>query len=213
MRIQLLKVKVNYKIEISKNAVLNIDNYLALNNVFKLNYQENRMMKLLFDFPWMKLIKEGETVYAEFEDWINKSLTRTSIKIYCDSKNGYKEFIIPQHYTPGYNLFLAISKLIPWADFEMDIDGYREKMEENYEIECSQYDKEDDMTYYTESFDDYYKEPEGIIPIEEGDEIYFYRVILNLNALGESFLIVAKYLYDDPKFDFASFSVDEAFSK
>jgi len=207
----IIKTKVNYKLELAKKAVLDKDSYLALKNIFKLNYQENRLMKLLLDYPWIKMIKEGEIVYAEFEDWINKSLTRTSIKIYCHSKIGYKEIYIPQHYTPGYSLFSAVTKLIPWADFEMDIDGYREEKEEEYELECSRYDKEDDMTYYTKSFEDYYEEPDGIVPIREGEggEINIYRVILKLNDIGESFLIIAKYLYDDPKFEFTSFSVND----
>jgi len=205
----IIKARKNYKIEIPKKAILNKDSYLALKNVFKLNYQENRMMKLLLDYPWMKMIKEGEVVYAEFEDWINKSLTRTSIKIYCNSKNGYKEFYIPQHFTPGYSLFGAILKFIPWADFEMDLDGYREQKEEEYEYLCSRYDKEDDITYYTESFEDFYEEPENIVPIEEGDEINIYRVVLKLNDLGKAFLIIAKYLYDEPIFEFTSFSVND----
>jgi hypothetical protein len=207
----IIKKKANYKIEISKKAILNKGNYLALKNIFKLNYQENRMMKLLLDYPWMKMIKDGENVYAEFEDWINKSLTRTSIKVYCNSKNGYKEFYLPQQYTPGYSLFHAIFKFIPWADFEMDIDGYREQKEEEYEYSCSRYDKEDNMTYYTEAFEDFYEEPEGIVPVEEGDEINLYRVILTLNDLGEAFLVLAKYLFDDPKFEFSTFSVNDAF--
>jgi hypothetical protein len=205
----IIKSKVNYKIEISKKAILNKNSYLALKNVFKLNYQENRMMKLLFDYPWMKMIKEDEVVYAEFEDWINKSLTRTSIKIYCNSKNGYKEFFIPQHYAPGYSVFGIIKEFIPWADYEMDIDAYREQKEEEYECLYSYYDKEDNTTYYTESFEDFYEEPEDIVPIEEGNEVDIYRVILKLNDLGESFLIIAKYLFDEPVFEFTSFSVND----
>jgi hypothetical protein len=205
----IIKKNSNYKIEMSKNFMLTKDSCLALKNVFKLNYRENRMMKLLLDYQWIKMIREGEVVYAEFENWINKSLTRTSIKIYCDSKNGYKEFCIPRYYTPEYSLFDAIPKFIPWADFEMDIDGYREHMEGQYEIECSRYDKEDDTTYYIESFEDYYEEPKGVVPIEEGLEIDLYRVVLKLNDLGKAFLVIAKYLYEDPKFEFASFSVKD----
>jgi len=205
------KTEVNYKIEISKEAILNKETYLVLRNVFKLNYQENRMMKLLLDYPWMKMIKEGEVVYAEFEDWINKSLTRTSIKIYCHSRNGYKEFYIPQHYAPRHSIFDIVQNFIPWADYEMDIDGYREHKEEEYEYLCSRYDREDDMTYYTEPFEDFYEEPEDIVPIEEGDEIDLYRVVLKLNDIGESFLIIAKYIYNEPIFEFTTFSVNDMF--
>jgi hypothetical protein len=60
-----------------------------------------------------------------------------------------------------------------------------------------------------EAFEDFYEEPKDIVPIEEGDEIDIYRVVLKLNDLGKAFLIIAKYLYDEPKFEFTSFSVND----
>jgi hypothetical protein len=205
------KTRKNYKIEIPKENILDENTYSALKNVFKLDYVHNRMTKLILDCSWMKMIKNGATVYAEFEEWKNKSLTRTSIKIYCDGENGYKKLYIPCQYTPGYNVFQAIKKILPWANLEMDIDSYLQSKEEEYENECSYYDKEGDQIYYTQSFEDFYEEPEDIVPIREDSEIDVYSVILGLNELGESFLIIAEYLFSDPHFEFTSFNVNDVF--
>jgi hypothetical protein len=171
------------------------------------------MTKLILDYSWIKMINAGETVCAEFEDWKNKSLTRTSVKIYCYSKNGYKESYIPQIYAPGYGLFEEIQKIIPWAKFEMDVDSYLKAKEEEYEDLCSYYDREDGETYYIQSFDEFYNEPEGIVPIKEDGEIDMYSVILKLNELGEAFLVVAEYLFSAPHFEFTSFDVNEVIER
>jgi hypothetical protein len=205
----ILNTDKNFKIEISQNFILNKNTFSSLKNVFKLDYTQKRMTKLILDYSWIKMINTGEIVCAEFEDWKNKSLTRTSVKIYCHSKDGYKESYIPQIYAPGYGLFEEIQKIIPWAKFEMDVDSYLKAKEEEYEDLCSHYDKEDGETYYTQLFVEFYSEPEGIVPIKEDEEIDAYSVILKLNKLGEAFLAMAEYLFTDPFFEFTSFDVNE----
>jgi hypothetical protein len=158
----------------------------------------------------MNLVANGECVYAEYEDWVNKSLSRTSIKLFCDSGSGYRELVIPQHYWAGHTSFEILERFIPWADYEMDIDGYEEYMRGVYEVECyGGYDKEDNTTYYTQSFDDWYEPPDGIVLVDQNGEVDTYRVILKLNDLGESFMKVADYLYDDRSFEYRAFSVEE----
>jgi len=189
---------------------LNTTNCNILKTVYKLDIQIYRLKRLLLDLEWMYLIKNGTSVYAEFEDWVNKSLSRTSIRIFCESSSGYKELVIPQHYWAGHSSFEILEQFIPWADYDMDIEAYEEYMQEIYEDECyAGYDKEDDMVYYTESFDDWYKPPQGIVPIGENGEVATYRVILKLNDLGLSFITVSEYLYDDSLFEHHSFSLEE----
>jgi hypothetical protein len=210
----LIKTKKDYKIEIPKDNILDLNTYSILKKIFKLNYIQNRMTKLILDYPWMKMIKDGEVVYLKFEDWVNKTLNRTSLKIFCNSKKGFKKLFIPQIYTPGYSLFSGIQKLIPWADFEMDLDSYHEARKEDYENECLYcYDKESDQAYYTKQFEEYYEEPDDIVPIREGMEVDEYCVILKLNELGEAFLIIADYLHSDPHFELTSFSVNDVIKK
>jgi hypothetical protein len=199
----------NYKIEIPQTCILNEKTFSALKKVFKLNYIQNRITKLILDYSWMKIINTGEIVYAKFENWKNKSLTRTPVKIYCNSKDGYKEFYIPYIYAPDYHVFEEIKKIIPWAEFEMDVDSYLKEKEEEYDDLCTYYDNEDRITYHTEKFANFCKEPEGIVPIKEDWEIDVYSVVLKLNELGKAFLIIYDYLFSNPYFELFSFSIDE----
>ena len=202
-----------YKIEISTNSTLTKENCLGLSRIFKFNYHEYRLNKLLLDSSWMKLIMNGESVYAEFEDWHNKSLSRTSITISCELVNGSKSINLPTLYAPGYSALGIVQKTIPWASFEMDIDSHREAQKDEYETECyTGYDKKDDMRFYYESFDEWYEEPDDIVPIKRESEIDIYRVKLTLNDLGKAFLNIYEYLDSDPEFELTSFSITEIFS-
>jgi len=202
--------KKAYKIVIPKSNVLNSKNCNLLKRVYKLDVPAYRLKRLLLDLEWMNLVASGEFVYAEFEDWVNKSLSRTSVKIFCDSDSGYKELVIPQHYWAGHTSFEILERFIPWADYEMDIDAYKEYMRGVYEVECyCGHDNEDNTTYYTQSFDVWYKPPNGIVPVDQNGEVDTYRVVLKLNYLGKSFMKIADYLYEDRSFEYRSFSVEE----
>ncbi|MCD6130183.1 MAG: DUF4365 domain-containing protein [Deltaproteobacteria bacterium] len=204
------KTKKAYKIVIPKSNVLNSKNCILLKRIYKLDVPIYRLKRLSLDLEWMNLIKNEECVYAEFEDWVNKSLSRTSIKIFCDSSSGYKELVIPQHYWAGHSSLEILERFIPWADYEMDEDAYEEYMRGVYEAECyAGYDKEDDIVHYSESFDDWYTPPKGILPINQNGEVDTYRVILRLNEIGKSFMTISEYLYDDRSFEDRSFSVEE----
>lgn len=204
------KTKRAYKIVIPKSNVLNSENCILLKRVYKLDVPVYRLKRLLLDLEWMNLIENGECVYAEYEDWVNKSLSRTSVKIYCHSSNGYKELVIPQHYWAGHSSLEILERFIPWADYEMDEDGYEEYMRGVYETECyAGYDKESNMPYYSESFEGWYTPPDGIVPIDQNGEVDTYRVILKLNELGKSFMTISGYLYNDKSFEYRAFSVEE----
>jgi hypothetical protein len=204
------RTKKAYKIIIPKSNILNSENCNRLKRVYKLDIPAYRLKRLLLDLEWMNLVSRRECVYAEFEDWVNKSFSRTSIKIFCDSGIDYKELVIPQHYWAGHTSFEILKKFIPWADYEMDEDSYQEYMQGVYEDECyAGYDKEDDTTYYTESFDDWYEPHDGIVPVDQNGEVDTYRVILKLNELGKSFMKIADYLYDDRSFEYRSFSIKD----
>jgi len=204
------KTKKAYKITISKSSILTHKNCKRLKRLYKLNVPEYRLKRMLLDLEWMKLIHGGETVYAEFEDWVNKSLSRTSIKIFFDSNGHYKEMVIPTHYWAGHNSLEILEKFLPWADYEMDEEAHEEGMQEVYESECyGWYDKESGEVFYTEDFEDWYTPPDGIVPISQNGEVDTYRVILKLNELGETFLTISDYLYDGSSFESRAFSADE----
>ena len=58
-------------------------------------------------------------------------------------------------------------------------------------------DSEDDSIYYSTPFEEWYKPPEGIVPISEDGEVDRYRLILSLNDLGKAFLKMDEFLIEE----------------
>lgn len=160
-----------------------------------------KINRLRLDRAWMDLVNNDESVYVEFEDWINKSLSRFEMRIGCDSRDDVSEQKWPMVYGPGISPEEALSYIIPWADYEVDEDAHREGLEGVWSAECYVcYDKEDGNTYYSQSFDEWYqqRQPDGIVPCSEDGEVASYRLFLSLNDIGTSFLTMDEFLKDEP---------------
>ena len=199
-----------YKLIIPKESVLNEDTCYLLKRVLKLNIEKYRYQKLLLDLEWMMLINDGHDVFAEYDDWVNKSLSRTEIRVYCESKGNERQIVFPLQYWAGHASFEIIDRYIPWAEYEEDEKAFRASRRSDYESECYiGTDNETGTRYYSDEFDDWYEPPEGIQPIYEDGEIKTYRVKLILNDLGKAFLKIAEYLLEDPSFEWESFSLEE----
>jgi hypothetical protein len=155
-----------------------------------------KLNRLILDKKWIELIYDGEDVCIEFEDWINKSLSRFEIKIKCTSRNDVGDQSWPMLFGVGWSISDVISYVIPWAKFEVNEDEYKDYLEPIWDAECYMgYDKEDDIAIYTQSFEDWYTPPDGIVPVfGDGAEVEGYRLYLSLNELGKSFLILNNYL-------------------
>jgi hypothetical protein len=90
----------------------------------------------------------------------------------------------------------TLSVLFPWASFDVDEEYYEENDKEDFMANYGIWDSED-KCYIGASED--YNEMRDLLPkirgIEGGSgEIINYRLIFNLNDLGESFLTVDHYL-------------------
>lgn len=102
-----------------------------------------------------------------------------------------------------------LQHFFPWADFEVDEDEYQEGAEERWEAECYSYhDSETGRTFYTEEFEDWYKPPEGLVPVSDNGETETYVLILSLNDFGESFMLVDDYLSDPDAPENIGFALD-----
>jgi hypothetical protein len=143
----------------------------------------------------MDLLAQGGQIYVEFEDWINKSLPRFQLRIGCASREDIAEERWPMTYGIGFSIEDILSHLLPWADYEMDMDAHRDHMECVWDAECYVgYDKEDDTTYHYISFDDWYEPPDGIAPVHADGEVEGYRLFLKLNQVGNAFLSIDAFL-------------------
>ncbi len=71
------------------------------------------------------------------------------------------------------------------------------------------YDKEDDQTIYSQSFESWYNEPDGIVPFQQDGEIASYRLQLSLNEIGKAFLKIYEFLSEKSEFQGRTFTFDD----
>ena len=154
----------------------------------------------------MQKISDGYEVFVEFDDWINKSLSRYEMSLVCEDE----EQDWPMTYSPGMSIEEALEFFIPWAGYEMDIESHREASESQWSAECYiTYDKEDSQTMYSQSFESWYKEPDGIVPYQNDGEIASYRLLLSLNDIGKAFIKIDGFLSEKSKFHERTFTIDD----
>ncbi len=151
-----------------------------------------KLNKLRLEKEWMQLIENGETVYIEFESWLNKTMPRFEINIGCDSRNDIESEAWPTLYG---EMEEVIAHLLPWADYEMD-DAYEEGMQAEWHDECYIGSDEDGEPIYSQPFDEWLEYPEDIVPISNNGETAEYRLILSLNDIGKAFLELDEYLFE-----------------
>lgn len=203
------KTKGSWKIEIPKTKVLDSNSLVDLCSLTQPPPDIRRLNKLRLDRIWIDLLAQGEVLYVEFDDWINKSLPRFVIRIGCATRNDVKEREWPTTYAPGLSFEELLKHLIPWADFNLDEEAYRDFMEESWmENSFMWYDNETGVTHYTMAFEEYYEPPDDIVPIGSNGETESYRLILSLNALGRSFLTLDNYLKEEDDLGGRSFILD-----
>ncbi|MEX3694202.1 DUF4365 domain-containing protein [Paraburkholderia sp. BR14263] len=170
----------SWTIEIPKVNRLGAGTRASLTDVFDGTPAQQRMRKLVIDEPLMRHVSNGGKVSVELEDWIHKSLGRSTVQVFVHDHQGNEtlrqEWL--QYFT-GYNMKALAEALFPWAVSTVDEEYY-----------------------------DLYGEPSAASArfLEEGDvypyansagEVDCYRLRLDLNELGEAFLLVADYASGD----------------
>jgi len=202
------KITKAWKVEVPKANCLSEDSLSALEQLIQPPPYLQKLNRLRLDRRWLELLAEDETVYVEFEDWINKSLPRFQIRLGCDSRDDIPSETWPTTYGIAFSIADALSHLLPWADYEMDLDAHREHMHSVHYEECYSWDdKETDTTFFSQSFDEWYEEPDGLAPVYADGEVERYRLLLRLNELGKGFLSVDDYLSEDDELAARAFSI------
>ena len=144
-----------------------------------------RLNKLRLDRRWMERIAEGEQVLVQFDDWVNKSLPRYQLTISCVAESEF----LPMTYMPGMHIQEMLEHFLPWADFSMDEDAYREGLGDDWFDEDSV--------------------PTGIVPVSGNGETESYSLVLSLNDVGQSFLTTDAFLNEAPDHEPRTFTVDD----
>lgn len=195
-----------WKIEVPKAHVLDDRSLIVLSKLTQPEPYIQKLNKLKLDRYWMEKISEGYEVFVEFDDWINKSLSRYQVTLNCEGESQHW----PMTYCPGMSIEEALEFFLPWADFQIDIEAHREGSVGQWDAECYMtYDKEEGRAIHGMSFDEWYNEPEGIVPYQEDGEVATYRLQLELNDLGRSFMDIDGFLSEKSKFQGKTFTPDD----
>ena len=192
----LIRTGNDWGVDIPKTKVLNHESLVELGKLADLAPAIRKLHRLRLDKPWIDLLANGEVVYLEFDDFVNKTSSRLAVKIGCETKKGVAEATWPIVYGKELSLNEAISSLLPWAEFEVDEKAYYEFMETQWHKECYLGCDDSGEEYYLISFEQWCPPPEGLRPVSEGDEVNGYRLILSLNQVGKAFCGLDDFLFE-----------------
>lgn len=174
------KTKKHWKIEISKKQILNSTAKKLLEKIIDGSEEEKKLRQLFFSKGIMKLLCTEGRLFITTQEWHNKSLGRSPIKVIYQNNNleesTEKEWFVC--YT-GYSIEELMQNYFPWADIGIDEEFY----EENF---C-------DSVYSI--YPEVYISSHNIYPYKIiSEEVSNYRLELKLNELGKSFLKILDYL-------------------
>lgn len=196
-----------WKVEVPKSQVLNERSLSILGQLTQPEPYVQKLNKLKLDRYWIKKIDGGYDVFVKFDDWVNKSLSRFQINLICEDE--IQRW--PMTYCLGMSVQDALEFFLPWADFEMDLDAHREGSVDLWDAECYMaYDNESGSTIHSMSFEEWYQEPEGIVPVNENGEVESYSLRLKLNDVGESFIVLDSFFSEINRFEDRAFTIDDA---
>ncbi|MCX4150016.1 MULTISPECIES: DUF4365 domain-containing protein [Paraburkholderia] len=181
----------SWTIPIPKANKLGAGTREALMSVFDGSPSQQRMRKLAIDEPLMRHISEGGKVSVELEDWMHKSLGRSTVQVFIHDEHGRE--ILKQEwlqYFTGYNMKALAEALFPWSVASVDEDFYEENNEFDEDPRLALMRATDeDNGYFAISND-----PDEVYPYaNSGGEVDCYRLKLELNDPGKAFLLVSDY--------------------
>jgi hypothetical protein len=198
-----------WRINIPKSKYLTDKSIIRLRKLIQPPLYIRRLNKLRLSRAWIDLVDQGEKVYVEFEDWVNKSLPRFQFRIGCDGRADVVKREWPMRYAPGLSFEELLCDLFPWADFETDEDAYQEDQENRWRADnLTWYDNETGEEHYLEPVPASFDSPEGIVPVSSTGETENYRVILSLNALGKAFILLDNHLSDEDDLEERTFTLE-----
>jgi len=165
----------------------------ALTSVYEGTPTQQRLRKLSLDLPLMRHIKNGNKVSVELEDWINKSLGRTSVSVFIDDEQDEEHSQKWTTYFTGYGMKDLAEAFFPWAQAGIDEDFYDMHDELGGRLDeqlSAAADEDNDIREPGEDREEFAVRPYA----ESSGEIEMYRFRLELNHVGEAFLVVSDYI-------------------
>jgi hypothetical protein len=187
------RTEKGWRILVPKANRFGLDAKGALTSVYDGTPAQQRFRKLSLDLPLMQHIKEGNKVSVEIEDWINKSLGRTTVSVFIDDQQDEDHSQPWTTYFTGHNMKQLAEAFFPWAEASIDEDFYEQNDELTGGLDAElsyAADVDNDIREPGEDRDELAIRPYA----EAGGEVELYRLKLELNDLGNAFLVLSDYL-------------------
>lgn len=157
-----------------------------------------RLNQLVLARRWMDELREGNKVIIESDEWINKTSGRGSIFVkIIDSRTEEEKTVLewPMVSFPFQSYEDVFPNLFPWAHITVDEAFYEEYDEAEFLSENAVWDKEAGDYIVFGEYQEWNSNRPKIRPYTtHSGEVASYRLCLELNELGNSFLTLDNYL-------------------
>ncbi|BCB40556.1 hypothetical protein BCJMU51_5474 [Bacillus cereus] len=189
----------SWKVVVPKTQIINQKFLHKLKQIAENTTEyERRLNTLLLSRTWMEELLNGNRVILESDEWVNKTSGRGSLILkVIDSDTELEKIVLnwPMVFFPYESYNDVFPELFPWANFSVDEDYYEEYEEAEFLEDNAVWDKEEGEYMIFGDFQEWSKHRPNIRPytIHSG-EVASYRLCLNLNELGSSFLLLDNYL-------------------
>jgi hypothetical protein len=188
-----------WKIEVPFNQTFDKSAMKRLYDLAEGPIYERRVRRLVLDRPWMLLLENGERLFLEAEEWINKSSGRGSLALKArDEEEGSERLVQDWPFVmfPGWPYEFVFRQLFPWADLSVDEEFYHDRDEELFDDACGMWDGEDKRYIgHTEDFREWRSGLPELRPYQiDGGEVARYRLELVLNEVGRAFMMLDRFL-------------------
>ena len=151
-------LKKGWKIEVPFTQILNRTASKSLADLAEGPDYSRRLNQLVLAKTWMQLLQNGDALFLEAEEWINKSMGRGSLKLKARSESGEEREVKDWPFVmfPGMPYVGIFPHLFPWANINIDDDFYYSYEEEEFDNECGVWDNEDQRyIMHTQEFDEW----------------------------------------------------------
>lgn len=190
------KVGHGYKIKIPVSNILNENFIDRIEKLTETPPLLNKFQKLLLDKPMIDLIKSGEKIIVELDEWVNKTSGRAYIRVFqvIQDENPNENITLEQKLLAEYSAigirnYQTLYHFYPWAYFDVDETFY-----ENY----SDYDEDSQPGYKNAFIEECFHDSKlSIVPYESNVEIDSYRLVMSLNDFGITFIDFYDYIVEN----------------
>lgn len=188
-----------WKITVPRDQVLNSGAAPALQQLAADDAYVLRLNGLRSHRTWMQLLSNGGSVVVVAEEWVNNTSGRGTIQLIGTPPGGRESLERDWMIFAGLRPYSEVlPELFPWGELRIDDQTYEEADEELWTEEVGIWDSEDKRYIgHAQDFEEWRTERlgEGIRPYRnEMGEVDRWRLRVDLNALGRSFLQVNAFL-------------------